>query len=45
MHNQLPDTPWHIGYITKDENDPRRHKARCVHYRDGVCLAPVQGVT
>lgn len=31
---RLPDTPWHIGYIKKDEDDPRRHKARCV-YNDG----------
>lgn len=31
---RLPDTPWHIGYVTKDEDDPRRHKARCV-YNDG----------
>lgn len=35
---KLPDTPWHIGYVTKDGDDPRRHKARCV-YNDGrKCL-------
>lgn len=35
---RLPDTPWHIGYVTKDEDDPRRHKSRCV-YNDGrKCL-------
>lgn len=29
---QLPDTPWHISYVKKEEGDPRRHKARCVYY-------------
>ena len=24
---KVPDTPWHIGFIKKDESDPRRHKA------------------
>ena len=36
-NNRLPDTPWHVGYAKKQENDPRRHKARCIHYRDGQC--------
>ncbi len=36
-NNKLPDTPWHVGYAKKKENDPRRHKARCIHYRDGKC--------
>lgn len=36
-NNKLPDTPWHIGYAKKQEDDPRRHKARCIHYRDGQC--------
>lgn len=31
------DTPWHVGYAKKQEDDPRRHKARCIHYRDGQC--------
>lgn len=36
--NQLPDTPWHIGFVKKDEWDPRRHKARCIyHDADGIC--------
>ena len=34
---KLPDTPWHVGYIHKDENDPRRHKARCFHFHDQKC--------
>ena len=29
---RLPDSPWHIGYTKKKENDPRRHKARCFYY-------------
>lgn len=29
VYNKLSDTPWHVGYTKKDENDPRRHKARC----------------
>ena len=37
---QLPDTPWHVGYTKKDEYDPRRHKARCVHIgKDGYCYS------
>ena len=36
-YNQLPDTPWHIGYTKKDIDDPRRHKARCIHNLGGVC--------
>ncbi len=34
---RLPDTPWHIGYTKKDDNDPRRHKSRCVYYQYGNC--------
>lgn len=35
---RMKDTPWHIGYVKKKENDPRRHKSRCSHYRvDGSC--------
>lgn len=33
-YSKLPDTPWHIGYIRRDEMDERRHKSRCV-YNDG----------
>jgi len=36
-HHRLPDTPWHIGYTKKDEDDPRRHKSRCYFYDDGNC--------
>lgn len=25
-------TPWHVGYAIKDEDDPRRHKSKCIHY-------------
>lgn len=34
---RLPDTPWHVGYTKKEENDPRRHKARCVFLQEGIC--------
>ncbi len=33
----LPDTPWHIGYTKKEDDDPRRHKARCIKYCKGEC--------
>ena len=32
IYGQLPDVPWHIGSPKMDENDKRRHKARCVYY-------------
>lgn len=41
--NKLPDTPWHVGYTKKDENDPRRHKARCVYLKDGICRCGYDG--
>lgn len=31
-HKRLPDTPWHVGYAKKDEDDPRRHKGRCIYF-------------
>ena len=34
---KVPDTPWHIAFIKKDENDPRRHKARCFYYQNREC--------
>lgn len=34
---RLPDTPWHIGFTKKEEDDPRRHKARCVFLFGNVC--------
>lgn len=37
MDGRLPDTPWHVGYAKKAEDDPRRHKARCIHYVNGEC--------
>lgn len=39
MHNRLPDTPWHVGYAKKEEDDPRRHKARCIHNKGGFCTS------
>lgn len=37
MDGRLPDTPWHVGYAKKAEDDPRRHKARCIHNLNGEC--------
>ena len=40
-HNlgKLQGTPWHVGYVTKKENDPRRHRSRCYYYQtDGSCF-------
>lgn len=28
----LLGTPWHVGFITKKEDDPRRDKRRCLYY-------------
>ena len=39
--SQLSDTKWHIGYITKAPNDPRRDKRKCVHYFGGMCRGTV----
>lgn len=41
--SKLPDTPWHIGFARKDENDPRRHKSRCIHLDDDVCKCGLSG--
>lgn len=40
---QLPDTPWHIGYAYKDEQDPRRHKAWCIHLENKICKCGMSG--
>lgn len=32
IHSQLPDVPWHVGYVKKKDWDPRRHKSRCKYY-------------
>ena len=39
---KLTGHPWHVGYLKKDEDDPRRHKSRCVYFsrddsRKGHC--------
>lgn len=28
----MSGTPWHVGFLTKDEGDPKRHRGRCVHF-------------
>lgn len=39
MDRRLPDTPWHVGYAKKEEDDPRRHKSRCIHNKNGICMS------
>lgn len=41
--SKLPDTPWHVGFVYKDENDPRRHKARCIHLQKRICKCGLSG--
>ncbi len=41
--SRLPDTPWHVGYAYKDEHDPRRHKAWCIHLDNGKCKCGFSG--
>lgn len=42
-NKKLPDTPWHVGYTKKEEDDPRRHKARCIHIGDKICKCGKSG--
>lgn len=37
LSKQMPDTPWHIGYAKKEEDDPRRHKGRCIYLHSKIC--------
>ena len=39
----LAGTPWHVGYVTKEEDDPRRDRRRCQHYstKNGHCSVNV----
>ena len=39
----LPDTPWHVGYTKKEEDDPKRHKSRCIHIEDKICKCGKSG--
>lgn len=35
---KMQGTPWHVGFVQKKENDPRRHKSHCIHHQtDGSC--------
>lgn len=40
---KLPDTAWHVGYAKKEEDDPRRHKGRCIHKYGDICHCAVSG--
>ena len=33
----LSGTPWHVGYLKKEEDDPRRDKRNCAYYNKGYC--------
>ena len=34
---KTPDTPWHTTYLRMNSNDSRRHKSRCVYYKNNKC--------
>ena len=34
---KTPDTPWHTTYLRMSSNDSRRHKSRCVYYKNNKC--------
>ena len=40
---RLPDVPWHVGFAKKAENDPRRHKAWCIHSQNRMCMCRMSG--
>lgn len=40
---QLPDTPWHIGYTKMKESDDRRLNKWCVHYDATICRCSKSG--
>lgn len=40
---ELQGTSWHIEFVRKAENDPKRHRNRCSHYKtDKTC--PIYGM-
>lgn len=41
--SKMSGTPWHIGFLKKDEDDTRRHKARCAYYEKGHCSTRFSG--
>lgn len=32
------DVGFHVGFVTKAEDEPRRHKSRCVYFQEGKCM-------
>lgn len=32
ISNSLTGTPWHVDRFTRDEDDPKRHRSRCIYY-------------
>ena len=41
----ISGTPWHVEILTMDEDDSRRHRARCIFYNRGTkkCAKHVEG--
>ena len=35
--SEMQGVPAHLEFLHKDEDDVRRHKTRCVHYKNGYC--------
>lgn len=35
--SEMQGVPAHLEFLHKDEDDARRHKTRCVHYKDEYC--------
>ena len=34
----MQGTPWHVEILKMREGDRRRHKSRCINYKNGMCL-------
>lgn len=39
VQKHISGTPWHVGFITKKSDDPRRDKRLCVHFCKNYCKA------
>ena len=37
--SQMSGIPWHVESLKKDDNDDKRHKSRCVYYKNKKCLS------
>ena len=43
--SKMTDTKWHIGYVTKEEDDPRRDKRKCLYYEKENNRCKLDGMT